>query len=145
MVTITDIASPEDSSVDPFRAGCEPRVLLHTVGDKWVTLVVNMLGDGDARFSELQRSVGGVSRKMLAQTLRTLERDGLVVRTVYTNTPPRVVYSLTPLGRTLLVPLRAVRAWCEQYVDAVSDAQAEFDGRGDVQPAVSGSMPTPAR
>ncbi|MFC9295364.1 winged helix-turn-helix transcriptional regulator [Streptomyces sp. NPDC057011] len=102
-------------------------------------LVVNMLGDGDARFSELQRTVGGVSRKMLTQTLRTLERDGLVARTVYANTPPRVVYSLTPLGRTLLVPLRAVRAWCEQYVGAVSSAQAAFDARGRDQVAVPGT------
>ncbi|MFD9409994.1 winged helix-turn-helix transcriptional regulator [Streptomyces sp. NPDC059989] len=102
-------------------------------------LVVNMLGDGDARFSELQRTVGGVSRKMLTQTLRTLERDGLVARTVYANTPPRVVYSLTPLGRTLLVPLRAVRAWCEQYVGDVSSAQAAFDARGRDQLAVPGT------
>lgn len=114
-----------------FSAGCPPRALLNTVGDKWVILIVNLLGEREARFSEIQRAVGGVSRKMLVQTLRALERDGLAVRTVYADTPPRVVYALTPLGRTLLRPLRAVRAWCEEYVTEVCAAQAVYDARAE--------------
>jgi DNA-binding HxlR family transcriptional regulator len=115
-------------------------MLLNTVGDKWVILVVNLLGDGNARFSDIQRAVGGVSRKMLVQTLRVLERDGLAVRTVYADSPPRVVYSLTPLGRTLLRPLHAVRTWCEEHVTEVSAAQAAYEGRsGQDTPKASDS------
>ncbi|WP_322759055.1 helix-turn-helix domain-containing protein [Frankia sp. Cr2] len=131
-------AAPAPLAVDAFSSGCPPRALLNTVGDKWVILVVNLLGDGGARFSEIQRAVGGVSRKMLVQTLRTLERDGLAVRTVYADAPPRVTYSLTPLGQTLLRPLQAVRTWCEDHVTEVSSAQAVYDAR----PEYTGSAAT---
>lgn len=123
--------SAATSEQDAFAAGCAPRALLDTIGDKWVILVVNLLGNGDARFSEIQRFVAGISRKMLVQTLRALERDGLAVRTVYADTPPRVVYSLTPLGRTLLPALEAVRIWCEDHVTEVGSAQSGYDARSE--------------
>lgn len=114
----------------PYRADCPTRPLLDRIGDRWTVLVVGILGQGDARFSELLRRVEGVSQKMLTQTVRALERDGLVLRTVYPEVPVRVVYALTDAGRTLLEPLRALQDWSIAHVDAVSAAQEAYD-RGD--------------
>src|SRR2546421_2349465 len=84
------------------------REVLNRVGDKWSVLVVELLGDGTKRFSELRRSIEGISQRMLTLTVRGLERDGLVTRTVFPTVPPRVDYQLTAMGRTLLKPIRAL-------------------------------------
>lgn len=114
---------------DPYAEDCPTRRVLDFIGDKWSVLIIGLLEAKPQRFSELQRSIGGISQKMLAQTLRTLERDGLVERTVYAEVPPRVTYALTPLGETLCAPLAAIRVWAETHIDAVTDAQKRYDGQ----------------
>src|SRR5262245_36434165 len=93
---------------------CRPVAeILARVGDKWSVLIVKLLGGGPRRFNELRRLVGGISQRMLTLTLRSLERDGLVTRTAFATIPPRVDYALTPLGRSLLVPVRALAHWAQ--------------------------------
>jgi DNA-binding HxlR family transcriptional regulator len=112
---------------DPYQAGCATRHILDRIGDRWTVLIVSVLGDGDARFSELRRRIEGVSQKMLTQTLRGLERDGLVRRTVYPEVPVRVEYALTDAGRTLLEPLRALQRWSIEHLSDVSASQDAYD------------------
>lgn len=112
-----------------YGADCPTRWLLDCIGDKWSVLIIGLLEDGAKRFSELQRSIGGISQKMLTQTLRNLERDGLVTRTIYAEVPPRVEYQLTALGQTLCEPLAALRNWAESHIDEVSAAQMRFSSR----------------
>jgi DNA-binding HxlR family transcriptional regulator len=112
---------------DPYNADCPTRRILDRIGDRWTVLVVSLLGDGDARFSELRRRIEGVSQKMLTQTLRGLERDGLVRRTVYPEVPVRVEYALTDAGRTLLEPLRALQKWSIEHLSDVSASQDAYD------------------
>jgi DNA-binding HxlR family transcriptional regulator len=112
---------------DPYHAGCATRRILDRIGDRWTVLVVSVLGDGDARFSELRRRIEGVSQKMLTQTLRGLERDGLVRRTVYPEVPVRVEYALTDAGRTLLEPLRVLQKWAIEHLSDVSASQDAYD------------------
>jgi DNA-binding HxlR family transcriptional regulator len=113
---------------DPYAADCPTRRVLDFIGDKWSVLIIGLLEERPQRFSELQRSIHGISQKMLAQTLRNLERDGLVKREVYAEVPPRVTYELTPLGTTLCAPLAAIRAWAETHIDEVTHAQRRYDG-----------------
>lgn len=113
---------------DVYSAPCPSRAALDRLADKWSVLLVGALSGGSQRFSELRTSVEGISEKMLTQTLRSLERDGLVTRTVYATVPPRVDYELTPLGRSLNRPMAAVRAWAEQHVNEVQEARAAYDG-----------------
>lgn len=127
MVTM-DTVSPY--SGNPYRADCPTRRILDRIGDRWTVLIVGILGRGDARFSELLRGVEGVSQKMLTQTLRALERDGLVRRTVYPEVPVRVEYSLTDAGHTLLEPLRALEQWSIEHLGDVSAAQEVYDRAG---------------
>ncbi|VTZ25850.1 DNA-binding transcriptional regulator, HxlR family [Methylocella tundrae] len=101
--------------------------VLSRIGDKWSVLVVMLLGDGPMRFNELRRRVGGISQRMLTLTLRGLERDGFVTRTVFPTIPPRVDYELTPLGHSLLVPVRELGAWAVRNVSVIEDAQRRFD------------------
>lgn len=101
--------------------------LLSRVGDKWTVLVVGYLGGGPIRFSELRRAIGGISQKMLTTTLRGLERDGFVTRTVFPTIPPRVDYELTQLGRELLVPVSALGDWARANQGRVADARRRFD------------------
>jgi DNA-binding HxlR family transcriptional regulator len=115
---------------DPYQAGCPTRRILDRIGDRWTVLIVSVLGDGDARFSELRRRIEGVSQKMLTQTLRGLERDGLVRRTVYPEVPVRVEYALTEAGRTLLEPLRALQDWSIEHLSDVSASQHAYDRAG---------------
>jgi DNA-binding HxlR family transcriptional regulator len=103
------------------------REVLNRVGDKWSVFIVGMLGDGPRRFNELRRSIEGISQRMLTLTLRGLERDGLVKRTVYATIPPRVDYELTPLGMTLLEPVQALSAWADEHRTAIQQARAQFD------------------
>lgn len=112
---------------DAFLAECPSRALLDRISDKWVTLVLASLGDGPRRFSELSRQLAGVSQKMLTQTLRSLERDGLVTRTVTASVPVRVDYALTTLGRSLLVPIALMKSWAEQHMPGVQQARDEYD------------------
>ena len=110
-----------------YNANCPTRAVLNRIGDKWTALIMGVLGEEPKRFSEIKRRIGGISQKMLTQTLRNLERDGLVTRTVYAEVPPRVEYELTPLGETLTEALATIRHWAEANIDAVVEAQQEYD------------------
>jgi DNA-binding HxlR family transcriptional regulator len=103
--------------------------VLAALSDKWVTLIVSALADGPLRHSELARTVAGATQKMLTQTLRRLERDGLVTRTVTGTVPPRVDYGLTDLGRDILPLQRAIKAWAETNIGRVHAARERYDGR----------------
>jgi DNA-binding HxlR family transcriptional regulator len=104
--------------------------VLNRIGDKWSVMVVGMLGrNGTLRFNELKRLINGVSQRMLTLTLRNLERDGLVTRTIYPEVPPRVEYSLTELGKTLQVPISALWDWSAENHDAIVEARAVYDAR----------------
>jgi DNA-binding HxlR family transcriptional regulator len=102
--------------------------VLARVGDKWSVLVVTRLGAGSMRFNELRRSIGGISQRMLTLTLRGLERDGLVTRTVFPTIPPRVDYALTLLGRDLLEPVSALGEWATRNQAKIARAREKFDG-----------------
>jgi len=110
-----------------YLASCPARRLLDRIGDKWVTLVLSALADGPQRYSDLSRRIAGVSQKMLTQTLRSLERDGLVSRSVTPSVPVRVDYALTPLGTTLMPLLAHIKEWAEQHMDEVAAARAAYD------------------
>ena len=113
---------------DPANPVCRTiSTLLARIGDKWTVLVVNELGDGSKRFNELRRQIPSVSQRMLTLTLRNLERDGLVSRTVTPTIPPRVDYELTELGRSLLKPVNALADWALENCDTIHAAQARFD------------------
>ncbi|WP_433791355.1 winged helix-turn-helix transcriptional regulator [Actinoplanes sp. CA-252034] len=114
---------------DAFLDLCPTRELLSRLTDKWVALVIPALADGPQRHSELAHRIAGVSQKMLTQTLRTLERDGLVTRTVTASVPVRVDYELTPLGHGLFPVMLAIKAWAEKNMDRVAEARRRFDER----------------
>ncbi|WP_441717490.1 MULTISPECIES: winged helix-turn-helix transcriptional regulator [unclassified Inquilinus] len=101
--------------------------VLARIGDKWTVMVVGLLSDGPMRFNELRRTIGGISQRMLTLTLRGLERDGLVTRTVFPTIPPRVDYELTDLGQTLIVPLKSLFAWATSNRPMIAAAQQAFD------------------
>ena len=110
-----------------FSQHCPTRQVLNRIADKWTVLVVILLQSETKRFSQLQREIGGISQKMLTQTLRGLERDGLVTRTVYATVPPKVEYALTPLGHTLKDLLYAVKTWSETNMKEIQTAQKSYD------------------
>lgn len=105
--------------------------VLTRIGDKWTVLIVMMLAGGPRRFNELKRAIGGISQRMLTLTLRGLERDGLVTRTVFPTIPPRVDYALTDLGHSLLVPVRALGSWAFEHIPTIEAARETFDARDD--------------
>jgi DNA-binding HxlR family transcriptional regulator len=111
---------------------CEIRDLLDRLGDKWSLLVVELLGGGTRRFTELRRDIDGISQRMLTLTLRRLERDGLVRRTVHPVVPPQVDYDLTPLGATLLDAIAPLVAWARAHRDEVARARAHYDGPAQI-------------
>ncbi|MFF2747444.1 winged helix-turn-helix transcriptional regulator [Kitasatospora sp. NPDC058048] len=117
----------EAADYDAYLAECPARQLLDRIGDKWASLVVNALADGPLRYSGLRRRLAGVSEKMLTQTLRALERDGLVGRTVTAGVPARVDYALTALGRDLLPLMQQIKAWAECHMPQVLAARAAYD------------------
>ncbi|BCJ47353.1 transcriptional regulator [Actinoplanes ianthinogenes] len=117
----------ERGRYDAYLAACPARKLLDRISDKWVSLLLNALADGPQRYSELSRTIAGVSQKMLTQTLRGMERDGLVTRTVTAAVPVRVDYELTPLGASLLPVMTAIKAWAETNIDAVEQARRAYD------------------
>jgi DNA-binding HxlR family transcriptional regulator len=132
MPTMTAQQRREQAKVqfDAYMATCPSRQLLDQLSGKWVTLVVKSLLDGPQRFSALSRQLAGVSQKMLTQTLRGLERDGVLTRTVTPSVPVRVDYALTPLGRSLAGILSALKAWAEEHMPEVADSRAAYDARG---------------
>ncbi len=105
------------------------RQILDRIGDRWSVLVVYLLGQGPQRFSALRRSVPGISQRMLTVTLRGLDRDGLISRTVYPSTPPRVEYALTQLGRTLLEVIQSLVDWAERHQEEIAAAREAYDQR----------------
>lgn len=114
------------------QAGCRNVVpVLNRVGDKWSMLIVMMLTDGPKRFSELKRAIDGISQRMLTLSLRGLERDGLVSRTVTPTIPPRVDYELTELGRSLREPVKALGDWAIEHIGCIRVAQQRFDAADD--------------
>lgn len=120
----------ERQAFDAYLATCPSRKLLDRISDKWVTLVICALADGPMRFSALSRHLAGVSQKMLTQTLRTLERDGLITRHVTPTVPVRVDYELSPLGGSLLGPIRHMKEWAETHMPEVTAAQFGYDEAG---------------
>ncbi|MDQ0599886.1 DNA-binding HxlR family transcriptional regulator [Streptomyces canus] len=129
MPTLTAAQRREQARVeyDAFIRGCPTNQLLDRLSDKWVSLVVSALSTGPMRYSDLTRKIAGVSPKMLTQTLRSLERDGILVRTVTPSVPVRVDYELTPLGHSLAVLLTAVKDWAETHIEEVHQARERYD------------------
>ncbi|GAA3215467.1 winged helix-turn-helix transcriptional regulator [Dactylosporangium siamense] len=124
---------PAEACYDAFQQGCPSRRLIETIGDKWVSLVVVALGlRGPLRYSELSAQIVGVSQKMLTQTLRGLERDGLITRTVTPTMPVRVDYELTPLGSSLLGVLAHVKDWAERHMGDIEAARSRHDAMAGV-------------
>jgi DNA-binding HxlR family transcriptional regulator len=119
-----------DHRLDPQSSDCRAvSSVLARVGDKWTVLIVALLGDGPKRFNEIKRMVGGISQRMLTLTLRGLERDGLVKRTVFPTVPPRVDYELTDLGRSLWRPVEALAGWARANQAEIEAARQRFDAR----------------
>jgi DNA-binding HxlR family transcriptional regulator len=114
-----------------YSGPCPARELLDRIANKWTALIVGLLTESQTplRFTEIRRAIGGISQKMLTATLRDLERDGLVARRVFAVIPPRVEYSLTPLGRSLEEPMRSLSVWTEHHMDEVRAAQGRYDRR----------------
>ncbi|QXV55981.1 transcriptional regulator [Amycolatopsis sp. TNS106] len=119
---------PDGRPADVYSAPCPSRQVLDRIADKWTALIVGCLSTGTKRYSELRAAIDGVSEKMLTQTLRGLERDGLVSRTVHPTVPPKVEYTLTTLGGTLSAPLAVIRDWAEAHINEINDARARYDG-----------------
>ncbi len=112
----------------PFDPQCPVRDILDRIGDKWSALILVTLANGPHRFSTIQRAIPYISKRMLAQTLHDLERDGLITRTVFPTKPPSVEYRLTPLGETILEPLGVLVLWAERSHAAIREARIAFDG-----------------
>jgi DNA-binding HxlR family transcriptional regulator len=136
----------ERAAYDAYLATCPARQLLDRISDKWVSLALNALADGPLRYRDLNRIIAGVSQKMLTQTLRALERDGLVTRTVTPSVPVRVDYRLTPLGRSLLPVMASIKAWAESHIEEVQAARTDYDRgtAGEPPVQVRGGAASPA-
>ncbi len=114
--------------LDPYAEGCPTRLVLDRIADKWTVLLLILLAERPHRFNELRRKVGGLTQKMASQTLKGLERDGLVKRKVTPTVPVTVEYSITPLGRTLEMTVDSLRLWAERHMADVARAQKLYDG-----------------
>ena len=112
---------------NPYASDCPTRLVLDRVADKWTVLILGLLARKPTRFNELRRAIDGISQKMLAQTLRGLERDGLVQRKVIATVPVTVEYSITALGRTLSATVDALRKWAEKHIGEVTASQLRYD------------------
>ncbi|GLZ29422.1 transcriptional regulator [Lentzea sp. NBRC 105346] len=117
------------SRVDAYLRHCASRTVLETVANKWAVLLVGTLSHGTLRFGELRRRLDGITQKSLTQSLRVLERDGMVVRTVYPTIPPRVEYSLSPLGHSVADLMAGIRSWSEQHLLEILAAREAYDSR----------------
>ena len=122
---------------DAFDPDCPTRVVLDRIGDKWTVLVIGALQDGPLRFSVLRTRIGGVAAKVLTQTLRAMERDGLLTRTVHAQVPPRVDYELTDLGASLTGPIQTLTDWAETHLAQILGARETYD-------EAAGTAPDPA-
>lgn len=122
-----DLAARLFTRGDVFDPDCPTRLVLDRIGDKWTVLAVLLLSNGPLRFTELRDGIGKVAPKVLTQTLRRLQRDGLVSREIFAEVPPRVVYTLTPMGESLIGPIQAVSDWAEEHMPAISAAQNSYD------------------
>ncbi len=113
-----------------FEEPCPIRDVLDRIGDQWSLLILEVLAHGTMRFSQLERAIGDISKQMLSKTLRRLEEDGFVRRTLYPQVPPRVEYELTDLGRSFLVPMKNLIAWANTNHGAIRDARGDYRARG---------------
>lgn len=132
---MVDLATTAPDAQAGLDTTCRARDVLDRVGDKWSVYVISLLGDGTRRFTDLLRSIEGISQRMLTVTLRGLERDGIVTRTVYPIVPPRVDYALTPMGRTLLATIKELIVWADQHTQEIEAARAQYDARGGSTPS----------
>ncbi|MFL5555048.1 MAG: winged helix-turn-helix transcriptional regulator [Gemmatimonadaceae bacterium] len=122
--------APPPAEVEHTPTNCHAREMLVRIGDKWSVYIIHVLGDaGTLRFNELRARVDGISQRMLTVTLRGMERDGLIVRKIYPEAPPRVEYSLTPLGATLRQLVRRLVEWSGAHLAEVDSARAAYDAR----------------
>ena len=119
----------QQTQPDIFRADCLSRHVLHLIADEWTPLVIYALEEGTMRFGQMLKRIDGISTKMLTQTLRAMERNGLVQRVVYPVVPPVVEYSLTPLGQTLVEPMKALGDWAYGHLQEVAQARTAYDQR----------------
>jgi DNA-binding HxlR family transcriptional regulator len=120
------------TAIDLYDRNCPSRQVLDRIGDTWSVLIIATLADGPRRYSQLAARIDGISPKMLTQTLRGLERDGMISRTVFPEVPPRVEYDLTGLGRSLLGLVSGMSAWAEEHIDDVVGARVAYDDRARV-------------
>jgi DNA-binding HxlR family transcriptional regulator len=126
---ISEAAGSGGGTARPPLTDCRARDVLQRVGDKWSVFVIDRLGQGSQRFNELRRSIDGITGRMLTVTLRGLERDGLVARTVHPVIPPRVDYELTPMGATLLATIEQLVDWADSHADDIYTARSHYDLR----------------
>ena len=124
-------ATDGDTAPGYASSTCRVRAVLDRVGDKWSIYVVDRLGGGQLRFSELLRGIDGITARMLTVTLRGLERDGILTRTVHAAVPPRVDYALTPLGETLREAIGQLVSWADSHLPEIEEARAAYDRRAD--------------
>jgi len=110
-----------------YDQNCPTRMALDCIADKWTVLIIGCLAQGTRRFGQLRREIEGISPKVLTQKLRELERDGIIARKVYASVPPKVEYSITPLGKTLIGLLDAVRSWAESNIETILDSHVRYD------------------
>ncbi|WSJ01810.1 helix-turn-helix transcriptional regulator [Nocardia sp. NBC_01329] len=140
-----DTGSDFDVSHWDSRADCEVRQILDRIADKWSLLVIALLDQRSLRFTELKRTIDGVSQRMLTRTLRHLERDGLVERTVHPTVPPRVDYALTPLGASLHSTIKALVTWTEHHQNEIATARTFYDRHvADEEPPAAVTMARPS-
>jgi DNA-binding HxlR family transcriptional regulator len=132
MGTFTDLRKFGGANV--YLAKCPSRTVLETLSNKWVTLTMGALRDGPLRFGQLRRALDGITQKMLTQTLRTLERDGMITRTVYPTIPPRVEYARTELGHDAGELFHAIRDWAEKHYEEILTARQVYDERAGRDP-----------
>jgi DNA-binding HxlR family transcriptional regulator len=127
MNQISRLASPAEFRCATFDATCPARLLFDQIADKWSMMILTVLDGAPQRFNTIRRSIEGVSQKSLTQTLRKLERNGLITRRVLSGSPVAVEYSISPLGETVLPPFRALYRWTKENMPAVEAARAAFD------------------
>lgn len=120
----------KQNQFDAYQEGCPARVVLDRIADKWTVLVLGLLARRPTRFNQLRREIEGISQKMLSQTLKAMERDGLIARKAYPTVPVTVEYSILPLGETLADQLESLRLWAETHIPQVEAAQKQYDGAG---------------
>ena len=112
-----------------FEQPCPIRDVLDRIGDQWSLLALKKLSTGTMRFNELGRAIGDISKQMLSRTLKHLEQDGLIRRTIYPEVPPRVEYELTDMGRSFLVPLKGLTAWADEHHRSICEARKDYGGK----------------